>query len=63
MIALFQSGICASKNKSGCIDILINNFCVDEWLVVYLMSLKHPDGPIKEMFEGQPNFDVAKLAT
>ena len=27
------------------------------------MSLKHPDGPIKDMFEGQPSFDVAKLAT
>ena len=26
------------------------------------MSIEHPDGPIKEMFEGQPNFDVSKLA-
>ena len=41
MIALFQVSICASSNKSRCIDILINNFCTDDQLSVFLMSLGH----------------------
>ena len=62
MIALFQMGICASSLKSRCIDILINNFCTDDWLSVYLMSLGHPNGPCKEMFQGLRAFAVEKLA-
>ena len=62
MIGLFQSSICASSNKSRCVDILINNFCVDDWLSVYLMSLGHPEGPMKLMFQGLPNFATEKLA-
>ena len=62
MIGLFQAGICASANKSRCVDILINNFCVDEWLSIYLMSLGHPSGPMKLMFQGLQNFATEKLA-
>ena len=62
MIGLFQAAICASSNKSRCVDILINNFCVDEWLSVYLMSLGHPNGPMKLMFQGLPLFSSEKLA-
>lgn len=62
MIGLFQAGICASANKSRCVDILINNFCVDDWLSVYLMSLGHPNGPMRLMFQGLENFAGEKLA-
>lgn len=62
MIGLFQMGICASADKSRCVDILINNFGVDNWLSVYLMSIGHQDGPTKEMFQGLINFAPEKLA-
>lgn len=62
MIALFQSSICASLQRSRCIDILLNNFGTDEWLAVYFMSLGHPTGPSLEMFQGLQNFAVEKLA-
>ena len=62
MIALFQMGICASANKSRCVDILVNNFSVDDWLSVYLMSIGHPSGPTKEMFQGLTNFAPDKLS-
>ena len=50
MIALFQTAICASKQKSKCVDILINNFGTDEWLATYLMTLGSANGPAEEMF-------------
>ena len=62
MISLFQMGICASANKSRCVDILISNFSVDGWLDTFRMTLGTPNGPQVEMFEGLPNFDKTKLA-
>lgn len=62
MIGLFQASICASAFKTRCVDILINNFCIDDWLSVYLMSLGHPSGPIQLMFHGLANFSPEKLA-
>lgn len=63
MIALFQMAICASEQKSRCVDILIQNFSTDDWLSTYFMSLGHPNGPSKEMFQGLKNFSNEKLAT
>ena len=62
MIGLFQTAICASKNKSRCVDILINNFSVDDWLSAYLISIGHPSGPSRQMFEGLTNFATEKMA-
>jgi hypothetical protein len=63
MIALFQVSICASEHKSRCVDILIHNFGTDDWLSAYLMSLGHPNGPSKDMFQGLGNFFASKLAS
>ena len=51
MIALFQSAICASKNKVRCVDILIDNFCTDNWFQVYFDSFSFPGRPKINAFE------------
>ena len=59
-------GICATSDKSRCIDILIENFSVDNWLKTYVAALENNKGDGASIsfdaFADCQNFSVDKLS-